>query len=129
MWINTFWFTVNSVPFFCCKFWIFIFSTTAWKMSKYGVISGPYFPVFRLNTEICFVNLRIQSEYRKIRTRNNSVFGHFSRCVLFNKLTIFCVSIFIRCLENFVEPQKLFLLTFQLWKSSLLHCFVFQFFQ
>ena len=25
------------------------------------------------------VNLRIQSEYRKIRTRENSVFGHFSR--------------------------------------------------
>ena len=25
------------------------------------------------------VNLRIQSEYRKIRTRKNSVFGHFSR--------------------------------------------------
>ena len=24
------------------------------------------------------VNLRIQSEYRKIQTRNNSVFGHFS---------------------------------------------------
>ena len=43
---------------------------TAWKVSKYGVISGPYFSV---------VNLRIQSEYRKLRTRNNSVFGHFSR--------------------------------------------------
>ena len=26
-------------------------------MSKYGVISGPYFPVFRLNTEIYSVNL------------------------------------------------------------------------
>ena len=26
------------------------------------------------------VNLHIQSEYRKIRTRNNSLFGHFSRC-------------------------------------------------
>ena len=25
------------------------------------------------------LRLRIQSEYRKIRTRNNSVFGHFSR--------------------------------------------------
>ena len=25
------------------------------------------------------VNLRIQSEYRKIQTRENSVFGHFSR--------------------------------------------------
>ena len=24
---------------------------TAWKVSKYGVISGPYFPVFVLNTE------------------------------------------------------------------------------
>ena len=29
------------------------------------------------------VNLRIQSEYRKIRTRNNSVFGHFSRSTRF----------------------------------------------
>ena len=48
-------------------------------MSKYGVICGPYFPVFGLNTEIYFVNLRIQSEYRKIRIRNNYVFGHFSR--------------------------------------------------
>ena len=52
---------------------------TAWKVSKYGVISSPYFPVFGLNTEIYEVNLRIQSEYRKIRTRNNSVFGYFSR--------------------------------------------------
>ena len=25
---------------------------TAWKVSKYGVFSGPYFPVFGLNTEI-----------------------------------------------------------------------------
>ena len=48
-------------------------------MSKYRVISGPYFPVFGLNTEVYSVNLRIQSEYRKTWTRNNSVFGHFSR--------------------------------------------------
>ena len=48
------------------------------KMSKYGVISGPYFPVFGLNTEIYSITLRNQSEYRKIRTRSNSVFGHFS---------------------------------------------------
>ena len=51
-------------------------ANTAWKVSKYGVISGPYFP---------------QSEYRKIRTRNNSVFGHFSRSdtaiYVFNFLT------------------------------------------
>ena len=54
---------------------------TAWKVFKYGVISCPYFPVFGLNTEIYFVDSRIQSEYRKIRTRNNSVFGDFSRSV------------------------------------------------
>ena len=42
----------------------------AWKVSKCRVFSSPYFPVFGLN---------IQSEYRKIRTRKNSVFGHFSR--------------------------------------------------
>ena len=53
-------------------------STTACKVSKYGVISSLCFPVFGLNTEIYPVNLRIQSEYRKIRTGKNSVFGHFS---------------------------------------------------
>ena len=31
----------------------------AWKVSKYGVFSGPYFPVFELNTGIYSVNLRI----------------------------------------------------------------------
>ena len=35
----------------------------------------------RLNTERYSVSLRIQSEYGKIRTRKNSVFGHFSRSV------------------------------------------------
>ena len=54
------------------------FPNTAWKASKYGVFSGAYFPVFGLNTKVFSVHLRIQSEYRKIRTRNNSVFGHFS---------------------------------------------------
>ena len=54
------------------------------KVSKYGVISSPYFPLFGLNTEIYFVNLRIQSQYREIRARNNSVFGHFSRCDMVN---------------------------------------------
>ena len=49
---------------------------TAWKVSKYRVFSGPYFPVFGLNTETGSVNLPIQSQYRKIRTRKNSVFGH-----------------------------------------------------
>ena len=28
---------------------------TVWKVSKYRMFSGPYFPVFGLNTEIYFV--------------------------------------------------------------------------
>ena len=63
------------VKFISIHYWGY----AAWKLSKYGVISGPYFPLFGLNTEIYEVNFRIQSEYRKIQTRNNSVFGHFSR--------------------------------------------------
>ena len=43
-------------------------TNTARKVSKYGDSSGSYFPVFRLNTERYSVSLRIQSEYRKIRT-------------------------------------------------------------
>ena len=35
------------------------------KVSKYGIFSGPYFPVFELNTEIYSLNLRIQSEHGK----------------------------------------------------------------
>ena len=40
--------------------------------------SGPKFPLFGLNTEIYEENLRILSEYKKIRTRKNSAFGHLS---------------------------------------------------
>ena len=56
-----------------------VFILTVWKVSKYGVFSGPYFPAFGLNTERYEVSLRIQSECGKIRTRKYSVFGHFSR--------------------------------------------------
>ena len=55
------------------------FLITAWKVSKYGVFSGPYFSVFELNMKIHGVNLPIQSKYGKILTRKNSVFGHFLR--------------------------------------------------
>ena len=57
---------------------------TVWKVSKYGLISCPYFPVFGLNTERYEVSLRIQSECGKIRTRNNSVFGHLKYLSVFS---------------------------------------------
>ena len=37
------------------------------------------FSCIRIEYRRYFVSLRIQSECKKIRTRNNSVFGHFSR--------------------------------------------------
>ena len=53
---------------------------TAWKVCIRN-FSGPYFHIFVQNTEIYSVNLCIHSEFRKIRNRNNSEFGHFSHSV------------------------------------------------
>ena len=52
-------------------------ASTAWKVSKYGVFSGPVFSCIRI-------------EYRKLRTRKNSVFGHFLRSTAFQNKTVFC---------------------------------------
>ena len=41
----------------------------AWKLSKCGVFSGPYFPAFGLSTKRYRVSLCIQSECLKIQTR------------------------------------------------------------
>ena len=60
------------------------FLFTAWKVYKWGVFSGPYFPAFELNAERYFLSFRIQSECWKIRTRKNSLFGHFSRSASIN---------------------------------------------
>ena len=58
-----------------------LLSNTAWKVSKYGVFSGPHFTAFGLNMERYEVSRRIQFKCGKIRTRKKSVFGHFSRSV------------------------------------------------
>ena len=57
---------------------------TAWKMFKYGIFSGPYFPAFGLNTERYFVSLHIQSECGKIRTKKKiRIWTHFTqKCFL-----------------------------------------------
>ena len=80
---------------------------TAWKLSKYGVIFGSYFPVFRRNTEIYGVNLRIQSGYSKIRIRNNSVFGHFLCSDVPTKYLVAFFSSMLRLNESILMCQKL----------------------
>ena len=69
-------------------FLFFMLKSARVDLSIYLVFSGPYFSVFGLNTEICGVNLGIQLEYRKIWTRKNSVFGHFS-CSTHLKMFLF----------------------------------------
>ena len=61
---------------------------TIWNVSKYKNFFGTYFPLFRLNTEICGVNIRIKSEYGNIRNRKNSISGYFSRSVIYYSLTV-----------------------------------------
>ena len=68
------------------KKWVKSIILTAWKVPKYGVFSGRYFPAFGLNTEIYGVNLCIQPKYGKIRTRKTSIFGYFSRCDYYSLL-------------------------------------------
>ena len=57
-------------------------------MFKYCVISGPYPPAFRLNTDRYGVSLRIQSKCGRIRTRKNFVFGHFPRSDFLKKFIL-----------------------------------------
>ena len=56
---------------------LWVKTDTAWKVSKYGVFSCPYFPAFGLNMERYSVSTRIQSKCGKIWNRKNSVFGRF----------------------------------------------------
>ena len=81
---------------------------TTWKVFKYSVFSGSYFLVFGVNTEIYSVNLCIQSEYEKIRTRKNSVFGHFLHSVCFLKFSIISSNGF-RCSYYFMWSSWLLL--------------------
>ena len=52
---------------------------TAWKVSKYGVISGPYFPLFGVNTEI-YVFSPNTGEYGSERTSYLGTFHAVNYC-------------------------------------------------
>ena len=56
---------VKKELIFFSIFGIYVIIQLTLTVSEYGVIPGPYFPVFGLNTEIYYINLRIQSEYQE----------------------------------------------------------------
>ena len=72
-----------------------------WEVSTYGAISGPYFPVFGLNTEIYGVNLQIQSEYRKYGPEKTPYLDIFH--------AVFLYQIYVQLLfKKIFLPQKIF---------------------
>ena len=81
-------------------------SITTKKVSKYGVFSGPYFPVFGRNTEIYRVNLRIQSEYRKIRTRKTPYLDTFHAVYHIGKAKTICTLIFLITKKCGLKPKN-----------------------
>ena len=77
--INSYINSVNSYMFFLS----IQRNTNTWKVSKYGVFPGPYFPVLGLNREIYSVNLHIQTKFRKTRTRKKMrIWTLFMQCTL-----------------------------------------------
>ena len=65
-------FKLNSV--WSIASWLYSNPSTTWKVSKYGVFSGPYFPAFGLNTEIYWirrftysVEMRENTDPKKLR--------------------------------------------------------------
>ena len=61
-----------------------LFNCFCWWFSVPVYLLAIIFELLTLNQRIYSVNLRIQSEYRKIRSRNNSVFEYFSCSVYFS---------------------------------------------
>ena len=55
----------------------YVFVTRCVKSIRIRGFSCPYFSTFRLNMEIYFVNIRIQSEWEKTQTRKNATTDKF----------------------------------------------------
>ena len=66
---NCIFFPVPTFDFWVIFLVIWFFNTNSvWKVSKYGVFSGPYFPAFGLNTEIRSIcRMRVNTDQKKLR--------------------------------------------------------------
>ena len=67
-------------------------TNTSSKVSKYVFFSGPYFPLFGLNTKVYGVNLSIQSKCWKMPTRKTPYLDIFHAGflqIVIDKINIF----------------------------------------
>ena len=67
-----------------------MYSVTAWKVSKYGVISGPYCPVFGLNTEIYEVQENTDQKQLRIWNLHAVCVEESSRVKIKNNVAFTC---------------------------------------
>ena len=76
-----------------------------WKVSKYGVFSGQYFPAFGLNTKRYFVSLCIQSEcgYLSVFSPNAGKYGPGKTPYLD---TFHAVNVTCSCLEIKIDRKR-----------------------
>ena len=69
--------------------------------------SGPYFPIFGLNTEIYGVSLRNQSECGKIRTRKTLNTDTFHAVSVYIYLVFFNFLVSDFCIQDAVESRTI----------------------
>ena len=115
---------------------------TAWKVSKYGVYSGPYFPAFGLNTERYFVFSPNAGKYGPEKTPYLDTFScsvctlllsllgsqmltrqvRISTQILLNTFTLSRLQEFTRyTINTFITWQKIWLLLFIFyWFSTII---------
>ena len=106
---------------YCLNDWIRCISNQRIIFILLTLRSSPYFPVFGLNTEIYGVNLRIQSEYRKMRTRNNSVFEHFYNSEFFHRLS---VEFLVRSIHSYFSSIPAWIRDLNVFQISTLGCYI-----
>ena len=70
----------------------FTLKSTALKVSKYGVFSGPYFPVLRSNTEIYGVKSVFSPSTGKYGPEKTPYLDTFQAVICFNSVHVSCVS-------------------------------------
>ena len=75
---------------------------TAWKLSKYGVFSGPYFPVFGLNTCIWTEYGDLSETYQKGELFNE----HEEFCRSFNHINLMILSKLKTIIDKSTSEKK-----------------------
>ena len=91
------------------------YESTAWKVSKYGVVSGPYFPVFDLK-KLCIWTLFTQWRAR-IKGGGGIFFNLFLTVLMVDLFTLAQMDeVFFDAVQKFQSPWKYIVIVNEVWK-------------